>query len=84
MSLSLTQGISGRPADFGYPALAYFAILKHGQVEFHEIWFAGAPGALFNNAPNGSKLIDTATGNIHVKDGTIGASDGTFKLHTAV
>lgn len=65
---------------FGYPATAVViggSQNEDGQV--HEIVYAGAPAALFANAPNQSKLWDTTNKRLYVKWGDIGKIDGSWE-----
>lgn len=84
----LTQQVSTRTAlaEFGYPAEALVVVFTNGDYTKHVIWGSGdangAPGALYNNAPNGSVYIpDTATANdkkLYIKFGARGLADGTW------
>jgi hypothetical protein len=68
------------PEDlYSYPATAIVANLQNDAYDIHLIWYTAAPAALFNNAPNGSFLIDTTNGAIYAKVGTMGKKDGTWQ-----
>jgi hypothetical protein len=67
---------------YGYPATAYVIIAQSDVGSVHQIWYGAAPAALFNNAPNGSILINVAAGAVHyyIKDKAIGTGiDGTWR-----
>jgi len=68
------------PATFyGYPATATVLLKTQNDVgQWHVIIYAGAPASLFDNAPNGSMLINTTDSKFHVKIGAFGAADGTW------
>ena len=85
MSADMTHARATQPAAtvYGYPATAQVFIthnLPEGS-EIHDIVYAGAPGALFNNAPNNSRLWDITDQRLYVKWGTQGAIDGTWKYN---
>lgn len=67
---------------YGYPADAYFIPAQSDGATIHMIFYAGAPAALFNNAPNGSVLFNTTAGatHLHIKDKAPGTGiDGTWR-----
>jgi hypothetical protein len=75
-----TNVVSTRSPDevYSYPATAYVLAHQGGGIEVHEIWYAGAPAALFDNAPNGSVCHDTTNNAFYQKGGTLGLKDGSW------
>lgn len=90
MANFLQQIVSTRQAsetsEFGYPAAACVFVMGNGVNSFHLIFASGdsgdAPGALYDNAPNGSIYIPLTTTaanyNIRVKFGAAGLKNGTW------
>lgn len=80
MARILQSTVATRPSDYSYPADCDVEVLKNESGEIHRIVYNGAPGALFNNAPNGSTLlrITAGTGYFYAKTGTRGLTDGTW------
>ena len=70
-------------AGFGYPDDSLVTVFQNDTVQIHYIEYSAAPGVLFANAPNGSKLWDNTNGNLYHKRGAMGAIDGTW-YHQAV
>jgi hypothetical protein len=64
--------------QYGYPTTARAFGHLDSEGEVHTIFYAGAPGALFNNAPNCSVFIDTTNSDVYIKNGTWGAKDGSW------
>lgn len=52
---------------YGFPATADVFLLSGGTTGGRMlIWYAGAPAALFNNAPLGSVCFDTTNGDAYI------------------
>jgi hypothetical protein len=68
------------PVDsYGYPATAtILGITGNGEGESHRLAYPGAPGELFDGAPNTSELLNTLTGAVYRKTGDFGGYDGTW------
>lgn len=64
--------------DYGYPVAqtVLVEVVQGDGYEIHEIYYHGAPGSDFDNAPNGSKLFDLTNRRRYVKIGQLGLSDG--------
>lgn len=89
MQLQAGMDIADLNAEYGYPATALVFQVQNTQTKIHFIWYNGAPGTSFNNAPNGSILVDMAASApiLYAKDyGTngIGGKDGTWHYSAAM
>jgi len=62
--------------SWSYPTASDVIIKKGPNFEVHEIYYAGAPASLFDNAPLGSTLINTSSGIHYYK--TAAAGTGTW------
>jgi hypothetical protein len=60
----------------GYPASATVEIYKSTKGEYHGISYAGDPAALFDNAPNNSRLWNNTDAKLWIKKGDIGSGVG--------
>lgn len=74
-------------AQYGYPEDCYVEVIRFSGSDrqvadrsIHEITYHGAPAALFNNAPLGSRLWDTSTPSVNLK--TAAAGTGTWVTET--
>jgi hypothetical protein len=67
---------------YGYPATAMVSQAQNETLKVHTIYYPGANGGLFANAPNGSILFNTTAGagHIEIKTGTLGAKDGAWAV----
>lgn len=73
--LQAGQNVSDPHLQFGYPAddAVLVWMVKGPHVSVQVIWYKQAPGADFDNAPQGSIYIDYVNGVQHIKK-----SDGTW------
>jgi hypothetical protein len=63
----------------GYPASANIELVDFPNGQIHDINYAGAPGVLFANAPNASRLYDNTNGDLWIKTKDVGSGiDGVW------
>ncbi len=65
MALTIAPSTVDYHAVYSYPVGAKVAEFNSEDRKFHMIWYQGAPGTSFNNAPTGSLYTDTVTAYVY-------------------